>query len=526
MSIKDILKGSITFAVGVGIGVAVSSNKVKEKEKEILEEKKKLEEERKRLKQELKEKLQSLERELKLKAKEELLKEKEKLSLEYQEKKKELLELEKELTKKQEILISKEKEIKKLLNEIEEREKILKEKENMLNEELKKLEELKQEEEKLLEKIANMTKEEAKKELIKRVEEEYRQELAQKFKKQLEELEKEAEKEAQKILATTIQRLATSYVLDSTVSVVDLPNNEMKGRIIGREGRNIRAFEMATGVDLIIDDTPEAVVISCFDPVRREIARIALERLIADGRIHPARIEEVVEKVKKEVEEDIINTGEQTCLEVGILDIHPEIKKLIGRLKFRTSYGQNILEHSKEVAYIAELLASELGLDVEKCKRAAFLHDVGKAIDHEEGGSHALIGAEILKKYGESEDICDMVAAHHDERPHKSIESIIVQVADALSAARPGARRESIDVYIKRLQKLESIAESFPGVQKAYAIQAGREIRIMVEPDKILDEEAELLAHEIARKIEEEVKFPGQIKITVIREKRACDVAK
>ena len=300
----------------------------------------------------------------------------------------------------------------------------------------------------------------------------------------------------------------------------------MKGRIIGREGRNIRTFELVTGVDLIIDDTPEAVTISSFDPVRREIARIALERLVADGRIHPARIEEVVEKVREEIEQEMLAFAEETLIELRIDNVHPELKKLLGRLKYRTSYGQNILQHSKEVAYLAGMIAGEIGADVELARRAGLFHDIGKAVTHEVEGSHAIVGAEILRKYGEPEAVVNAAEAHHGEANFTSIEAICAAIADALSAARPGARRESLEAYIKRIEKLESIAESFPGVMKAYAIQAGREVRIMVEPDKISDEEASYLSHQIAKKIESEVKFPGQIKVVVIRETRAVEYAK
>jgi ribonuclease Y len=377
-----------------------------------------------------------------------------------------------------------------------------------------------------LESIAKMTKEQAREELLRKMEEEASKDLAVRFKKIEEEFESKAEKTARKILTTAMQRLASEQVAETTVSVVDLPNNEMKGRIIGREGRNIRAFELATGVDLIIDDTPEAVTLSSFDPVRREIARISLERLVADGRIHPARIEEVVEKVRQEIEYEIQNAGEETLFELGIANVNPELIKLLGKLKYRTSYGQNVLQHSKEVAYLSEMIASEIGANPEIAKRAGLFHDIGKAVSHEIEGSHAIVGAELLKKYGEPPEVINAAAAHHGEVEFKYIESIIAQIADAISAARPGARRESLEAYIKRIEKLETIAESFPGVLKAFAIQAGREVRIMVEHDKITDEEAALLAHQIAKKIEDEVQYPGQIKITVIRETRAVDYAK
>ncbi|WP_456435717.1 ribonuclease Y [Thermovibrio ammonificans] len=475
-----------------------------------------------------------------LEAKEELLKERERIEEELKEKRREVAELEKRLLRREEYLDKRESALDKREENLDKRAQFLDKLEAELEEKRSEVERLEaellekevelsrliDEEVKKLEEIAQMSREEAKEELMKRMEEEIRRDLAVKFKRIEEEFEQSAEKRAKKILATTIQRLASDIVAETTVTVVDLPNNEMKGRIIGREGRNIRAFELATGVDLIIDDTPEAVTISCFDPVRREIARIALERLVADGRIHPARIEEVVEKVQQEIEQEIINAAEEVLFELGIDNVHPELKKLLGRLKFRTSYGQNVLQHVKEVAYLAGMIAAEIGADVQLAKRAGLFHDIGKAVTHEVEGSHAIIGSEILKKYGEPEAVVNAAAAHHGEVEFTTIESVCAAAADALSAARPGARRESLEAYIKRIEKLESIAESFPGVMKAFAIQAGREIRIMVEPDKITDEEAAFLAHQISKKIEEEVQYPGQIKITVIRETRAVDYAK
>lgn len=475
-----------------------------------------------------------------LEAKEELLKERERIEEELKEKRREVAELEKRLLRREEYLDKRESALDKREESLDKRAQFLDKLEAELEEKRSEVERLEaellekevelsrliDEEVKKLEEIAQMSREEAKEELMKRMEEEIRRDLAVKFKRIEEEFEQSAEKRAKKILATTIQRLASDIVAETTVTVVDLPNNEMKGRIIGREGRNIRAFELATGVDLIIDDTPEAVTISCFDPVRREIARIALERLVADGRIHPARIEEVVEKVQQEIEQEIINAAEEVLFELGIDNVHPELKKLLGRLKFRTSYGQNVLQHVKEVAYLAGMIAAEIGADVQLAKRAGLFHDIGKAVTHEVEGSHAIIGSEILKKYGEPEAVVNAAAAHHGEVEFTTIESVCAAATDALSAARPGARRESLEAYIKRIEKLESIAESFPGVMKAFAIQAGREIRIMVEPDKITDEEAAFLAHQISKKIEEEVQYPGQIKITVIRETRAVDYAK
>lgn len=489
---------------------------------------------------EAEEKYEELRKKAILEAKEEVLKERERLEEELKEKRKELAELEKRLLRREEYLDKRESTLDKreenldrradfldkLEAELEEKKAEVERLEAELLEKEVKLSQLLDEELRKLEEIAGMTKEEAQEELLRRMEEEIKKDLAVKYKRLEEEFEQTAERRAKKILATTIQRLATDVVAETTVSVVDLPNNEMKGRIIGREGRNIRAFELATGVDLIIDDTPEAVTISCFDPVRREIARIALERLVADGRIHPARIEEVVEKVKQEIEQEMLDAAEEVLFELGIDNVHPELKKLLGRLKFRTSYGQNVLQHVKEVAYLAGMIAAEIGADVQLARRAGLFHDIGKAVTHEVEGSHAIIGADILKKYGEPEAVVNAAAAHHGEVEFTTVESVCAATADALSAARPGARRESLEAYIKRIEKLESIAESFPGVMKAFAIQAGREVRIMVEPDKITDEEAAFLAHQISKKIEEEVQYPGQIKITVIRETRAVDYAK
>jgi ribonuclease Y len=378
---------------------------------------------------------------------------------------------------------------------------------------------------KILESISGMSADEARRIIFERLETEVRRDTAHKLKRLEDDMTATAEKKAKRVLSEAIQRCAADHVAEHSVSVVALPSDEMKGRIIGREGRNIRALENATGVNLIIDDTPEAVVLSGFDPIRREVARITLERLIQDGRIHPARIEEVAEKVAAELDKNIMEFGEEACLEVDVHGLHPEIVKLMGRLNFRTSYGQNVLRHSQEVCHLCGIMAAEIGEDVQVAKRAGLIHDMGKALTHEVEGSHAVLGYDICKRRGESELVANAVGSHHNEMPQESVIAVLVQAADALSAARPGARRETIDTYIKRIQQLEEIAEEFPGVEKSFAIQAGREIRIIVVPDVINDAQAQQLARDVARKVESEVTYPGQIRITVVRETRAMDVA-
>jgi ribonuclease Y len=390
----------------------------------------------------------------------------------------------------------------------------------------RKLQDLAKEQNARLERIAGMTADEARQMLVQNMENEARSAAARSINEIRETAKRNAERESRRIMTIAIQRLAADHSIESTVSVVPLPNDEMKGRIIGREGRNIRAFETATGIDVIIDDTPEAVILSGFDPVRREVARVSLERLVSDGRIHPGRIEEVVGKATKEMEERIREIGEQTCLDLGMHGVHAEVIRLLGRLRYRTSYGQNILEHSKEVAYLTGMMAAELGLDAALAKRAGLFHDIGKAIDHEVEGPHAIIGMDLLRRCGEPVEVLEGVGYHHNEGESDSPFPVLVQAADAISGARPGARRETLETYIKRLEKLEEIADAFPGVEKAYALQAGREIRIMVEHKNVDDARAQGLAHEIARKIEKELQYPGQIKVLVIRETRAIEYAK
>lgn len=377
-----------------------------------------------------------------------------------------------------------------------------------------------------LEEISGYTKEQAKQEIIEKYTQEAKIDASKKIKEIEEQTKNDADKLARNIITLAIQRCATDQTAEATVSVVTLPSEEMKGRIIGREGRNIRALESATGVDLIVDDTPEAITLSGFDPVRREIARISLEKLIMDGRIHPARIEELVNKVRKDVEQTIKEAGENACFDADIHNLHPELVKVLGRLKYRTSYGQNVLNHSLEVAYIASMLASEIGANSKVAKRAGLLHDIGKAIDHEVDGTHVSIGVELARKYKESEAVIHCIQAHHNDIEPQTIEAVLVQAADAISSARPGARRESLENYIKRLENLENIATSFDGIESAYAIQAGREVRVMVKPEQVDDAKAQVLARDIAQKIEKELEYPGQIKVNVIRESRFTGTAK
>ena len=462
---------------------------------------------------------ESKKREMLLEAKEEIHKSRTEYEKEVKERRSEIQKQERRLQQKEESLDKK-------LDLHEKKEEDLARKIAAIQTQQDEVASLKRSQMEMLEKISGLTQEEAKAYILKGVEADVRHETAVKIKEIEQQYKEDADSLAREIITTAIQRCAADHVAEATVSVVPLPNDEMKGRIIGREGRNIRTLETITGVDLIIDDTPEAITVSSFDPVRREIARLALEKLIADGRIHPTRIEDMVEKARREVDHTIKLEGERASFETGVHNLHPEIIKLLGRQKYRTSYGQNVLNHSIEVAHIAGLLASELGVDVTLAKRAGLLHDLGKAVDHEMEGSHVQLGVELAKKYKESPVVINAIEAHHGDVEPQTIIACLVQAADAISAARPGARRENVENYIRRLEKLEELTSSFPGVEKSYAIQAGREVRVMVKPEEVTEDNMVLLAHDLAKKIEAELEYPGQIKVNVIRETKAVEYAK
>ena len=460
------------------------------------------------------------------KAKELLVEAKDEIHRNRQEAEKDIRERRRELDRIERRIIQKEETLDKKAENIEKKEQTIQNKEKEVERYQADLEIIRTQQLKELERLSGLSAEEAKNVLLYNVEQEIRQEMAIMIKSLETEAKEEADKKAKNIVSLAIQRCAADVVSETTVSVVALPNDEMKGRIIGREGRNIRTFESLSGVDLIIDDTPEAVILSSYDPIRREIARVALENLVSDGRIHPARIEEMVEKAKRDIDQEVRELGEQAAFDVGVHGLHPELIKLLGRLKYRTSYGQNVLNHSIEVAHLAGIMASELEVDVMLAKRSGLLHDIGKAIDHEVTGPHIEIGVDLAKKYRESKEVIHAIAAHHGDVEPESIEAILVQAADAISASRPGARRETLEAYIKRLEKLETLAESFTGVDKTYAIQAGREIRIVVKPEEIDDLHAINLSRDIAQKVEQELEYPGQIKVVVLRETRAVEYAK
>ncbi len=504
--------GIVCIAAGVVIGV-LYRKKVSEKSIGSAEQK-------------AKEIVDEAEKEAETKKKEALLEAKEEILRNRNEAEKELKERRKEVSRLESRAVAREEALEKKHESLDKKEEVLNKKIKENSDMTAEIEKIKEKELQLLERIAGLSAEEAKAEMLSNLENEVKIEKALKLRELEAQFKEEADEKAKSIVTLAIQRIAADHVAETTVSVVSLPNDEMKGRIIGREGRNIRTIETLTGVDLIIDDTPEAITISSFDPVRREIARQTLEKLISDGRIHPTRIEETVEKCRRDVDAAIKAAGERATFEVGVHGLNSELVKLLGRLRYRTSYGQNVLNHSVEVAYISGIMAAELGVDVALAKRAGLLHDIGKALTQEVEGSHVQIGVDVAKKYKENKEIIHAIEAHHGDVEPKTLVAVIVQAADAISAARPGARREDLENYIKRLQKLEEIAKSFPGVEKSYAIQAGRELRIMVKPEEVNDEKMVLVARDIVKKIEAELEYPGQIKVNLIRESRYVDVAK
>ena len=502
----------ISLAIGIFIGMAIrkkiAESKIEGAEKEA-----------KRLVELAKIEAENLKKEEIFKAKEEIMNARTELDQEIKERRG-------EIQKQESRIIQKEENLEKRADNFEKKERELEQEEVALKEKEKELEELHTKQLEVLQQVAKLTQEEAKVQLLKAVEQEITTEKATLIRELEQKTKEQAGKNAREVISYAIQKCAADHSAETTVSIVPLPSDDIKGRIIGREGRNIKALETATGIDLIIDDTPEAVILSGFDPLRREVARIALEKLIDDGRIHPAKIEEMVEKAKEELAETIKEEGERAVLESGVIGLNPELVKLIGKLKYRTSYGQNVLNHSIEVSNLARIMAEELGLDSKLARRAGLLHDIGKALDHDMEGTHVEIGVDILKKFKENPLVINAVEAHHGDVEPQTLEAVLVQAADAISASRPGARRETLEAYIKRLENLEAIADSFEGVEKSFAIQAGREVRIIVKPEKITDDKMTLLARDVSKKIEEEMDYPGQIKVNIIRETRVVDYAK
>ena len=503
-----VVGGAICFPLGIRYRKNVS-------EKEISS----AEEEGKRIVNEAIKSAESKKREALLEAKEEILKNRSEYEKEVKERRADLQRQENRLQQKEENLDRK-------IESVEKKEDALTQKHAAIDRETEEIKAIKHSQTEMLERISGFTTEEAKQYLIDQVESEVTHETALKIKEVESRMKEECEARAREVVAQAIQRCAADQVADMTVSVVPLPNDEMKGRIIGREGRNIRTIETLTGVDLIIDDTPEAITVSCFEPVRREIARLALEKLIADGRIHPTHIEEMVEKARREVDATIKSEGERVIFECGVRNLHPELVKMLGRLHYRTSYGQNVLQHSVEVSHIAGMMAAELGVDVQAAKRAGLLHDLGKSVDHEMEGTHVALGVEFARRFKERDDVIHAIEAHHNDVEPRTIVACLVQAADAISAARPGARRENLENYIKRLEQLETITTSYPGVDKAFAIQAGREVRVMVKPEQVSEDQMVILARDLAKKIEEEMEYPGQIKVHVLRETKVVEYAK